>query len=911
MSRTSLRPLPCLPNPTVSSPTASSPSGRFIARPSTGLLTGLSLAATLLLVAPRGLASQDGAPAAPAASAPAPQAAGPAPAPQAAAPAPSAEARAIVQERLSRSFAQRARNLLQRDQIYLGMLESSEALLRTATELAPDNPHIWRIALDLATTMEDGDPKAVALASQALRRLNELDPGNEVIRLRRILDNISTRQTAEERLAIYDRLLAPDSIARFGRPVAARLAFDAAVLRRRTGDIAGFERELLHAVDLDSAFPEATEMAAGYFRMRAPSPADDAEAMRVALIANPIRTPAALGLAQLCLEQGAYRAAANILDVEAEVLSMQRPDPVFDGVLTDLAVALWGADRIDDAFRLLAKRQRMLDASLMEELDRSGAILSVEERAQVKMPVAPQLAATFAALSSARAIADAKVAIENCAFAYDTQIQSLERTVNSPERTEAEKSRAAEEAASVRLQAAVVQLWLGGDVAKAAAWVDEASLRMPLSDDARARFDGWILLRKGEPEKARALLEPIAPRDLSARLGLGVLLEESGDRKGAARIYLEIARATPQTAMGVWCRDKLHALLGSKVPVIENAESVESAAALPKPFLELMREGARRMLLRITPMQKDLRPWDPLLFEIELTNLSEWPLAIATEGPLADTMTITAAVNVPGKMPGTPPFAIVAIDRQLVVGPKQTMKIPVDVSLTDASLTLRDDPIAGAFLSVHGILNWRTTERGLEPGPLGVEVASNPAHVGGARLTADWVRARLAELADVTKVPDPETIALLAHAHRRTVREGATADPAIREALAGSGPALADAARRLWPEARAWLAFAAPHAPVVERAETASVAALAAQEAEVAALKAPVPELEPLMAALSEDESFLPRLAWICVRALRPDDPVLEAALKSSDERLASFAKVYRSSLLDVQDERRRELNLQ
>ena len=65
------------------------------------------------------------------------------------------------------------------------------------------------------------------------------------------------------------------------------------------------------------------------------------------------------------------------------------------------------------------------------------------------------------------------------------------------------------------------------------------------------------------------------------------------------------------------------------------------------------------------------------------------------------------------------------------------------------------------------------------------------------------------------------------------------------------------------------------------------------------------------LAALREDESFLPRLAWICVRALRPDDPVLEAALKSSDERLASFAKVYRSSLLDVQDERRRELNLQ
>ena len=898
MSRTPIRPLPCL-----STPNAMPPRGRFIARPSSGLLAGLSLAATLLAFAPLGIAAQDAAPAAPVAVAPADPAAQP--------PAPSAEVRAVVQERLSRSFAQRARSLLQRDQIYLGMLESSELLLRTATDLSPDNPQIWRIALDLATTMEDGDPTAVALASEALRRLNELDPSNEVIRLRRILDTISARQTAEERLAIYDRLLTPESIARIGQPVAARLAFDAAVLRRRTGDIAGFERELLHAVDLDPSFPEATELAAGYFRMRAPSPVEDAEAMRVALIANPIRTPAALGLAALCLERGAYRAASDILDVEAEVLATPRPDPVFDGVLTDLTVALWGAERIDAAFRLLSKRQRMLDESLTEELDRTGAILSVEEREQIKMPVAPQLAATFAALLNARNLPEAKVAIDNCAFSYDTQIQSLERLVNTPDRPELDKERLMQEATSARLQGALVLLWLGGDVVKAAAWVDEASVRMPLSDDARARFEGWILLRKGERDKARAALEPIASRDLGARLGLAVLLEESGDRRGAARNYLEIARATPNTAMGVWCRDKLHAMLGKKVEVIEGAEAVEAAAALPKPFLELMREGSRRMLLRIAPMQKEVRPWDPLMFELELTNLSEWPLAISAEGPLADTMTISAAVNVPGKMPGVPPFAIVAIDRQLVVGPKQTMKVPVDVSLTDASVTLRDDPIAGAFLSVHGILNWRTTERGLEPGPLGVEVSSSPLHVSGARLTADWIRERLAELADTTKAPDPEAIALIAHAHRRTAREGERADPAIRDALAGTGPALADAARRLWPEARAWLAFAAPHAPVIDRAETDSAGAVAAKEAELAALRAPVPELEPLMAVLSGDEDFLPRLAWICVRALRPEDSVLEATLGSPDERLAGFAKVYRSALLDVQDERRRELNLQ
>ena len=883
---------------------------RFIAGPQRRSAGSASLATCLLLGAAASATALGAATAATAQAEPA-SAGSPSGTVAPPAPEPSAEARAVVKERLSRAFAQRARNLLQTDRVFLGMLDSAESLLELSTELAPDNPYIWRVALDLATTMEDGDPTAVALSREALRRINELDPGNEMIRLRRILDAISDRQTAEERLAIYDQLLAPESVARIGNAVAARLAFDAAVLRRRTGDIEGFERELLHAIDLDSAFPEATELAAGYFRMRAPSAVEDARAMRLALIANPIRTPAALGLARLCLEKGAYRAAAEILDVEADILATPRPDPVFDGVLTDLVVALWGADRLDDAFGVLSKRQRMLDAALFEELGRSGTLLSVEERRKISMPVAPQLAATFAALSNARAVGDAKIAIENCAFSYETQLQSLERILKDPARPDVDVARIQAEASASRLQGALVQLWLGGDIAKAAVWIDEAAAASPLSDDARARFEGWILFRKGEKDKAKEIFERIAARDLPAKLGLGMVLEDAGDRRGAARIYLDIVRATPNTAMGVWCRDKLRGILGQRVEAVESAAAIESAAALPAEFLELMRDGSRKVLLRITPRKLEVRPWDPLLFDIELTNLSEWPLAISPEGPLADTMTITAAVNVPGKMPGIPPFAIVSIDRQLVIASKQTLRIPFDASLTDASITLRDDPIVGAFLSLHGILNWRTTAEGLEPGPLGIEVESQPIHVGGARLTAEWIRQRLDELRDAARVPEPETIAMLAHAHRRTVREGAAADPAIREALAGSGALLAEAARRLWPEARAWLAFAAPHAPAVEQAGAGGAGANAAVDAQTALLTAPVPELEPLMQVLREDEGYLPRLAWISVRALRPEDPVLEATLKSPDERLAGFARTLQSWLLDVQAERRRELNLQ
>ena len=304
--------------------------------------------------------------------------AAPAPAPT---PTPSAAQVALYRERLSRSFAQRARNLLQGSQIYLGMLECSKELLELSTELAPENPFIWRVALDLATTMEDGDPAAAELASTALRRLNQLDPSNELVRLRVLLDAIEKRQTAEARIEAYRSLLEPDAIARIGDVVASRIAFDHAVLLRRTGDIEGFERELLRAIDLDPAFPDAIELAAGYFRMRAPTRAIEAQALRMAVIANPLRTPAALGLASLCLESGAYSVAADILKIEARVLDMPRPDPVLDAVLTDLCVALWGAGRTAEAFEEIALRQQALDQSLLDELDRQNAVLSPAERA--------------------------------------------------------------------------------------------------------------------------------------------------------------------------------------------------------------------------------------------------------------------------------------------------------------------------------------------------------------------------------------------------------------------------------------------------------------------------------------------------------------------------------------------------
>ncbi len=837
----------------------------------------------------------------------------------------------MVRDRLARSLAARARVVLQREVIFLGVLRNSQALMKSALELAPDNPFIWRLAIDLAAMLEDGDAGADTWLSDGLAKLSKLEPDDEVLRLRRVMDAIDERQTAEARVEASKAMLTPAAIAQLGRRVAARVAFDLAALSRRTGDGQAFEKYLLFALELDPYFPEATETAAGYFRMNAPTVVDEVHAMRDAALANPSRSTVALGLAELCLQQGAYRAAASILDIAYRMQQTRGPDENVDALLSDFIIALWGTGRIDNAFSHAKQRTEQLDSALLQEIEKQGMATSAAERATVHLPPTPTLATTIAALSTAVDVKPSPIVVANAAFAFDTMIAQVKKRNAAPQL-----------AASLALDSAFVQLWLGWSVAKsmdamakqdAEKPADESATKLaatkqtdnsvekaqsliaaavayePLTDETRARFDGWIALRTRDAAKAKAILAPIAANDLASKLGLALACDELGETKEAARLLLEIARATPSTAVGLWSRSRLYQLIGATPVILPQAEEVETAAELPRGFLKLMNDGSASMLLRVTPREIEARPWDALIFDIELTNRSAWPLSIGPDGPIKDSTTITASLNVPGEMPRPPQIVLVSIDQKFVIDPGETLKIPVDISVTDASAALREDALSGAFISLHSIINWRTTSVGFEPSPYGIEVESPVVHVSGERLTREWVERVLTQLRDLNQVPNPENIALIASA---IVRKAAF--PALVPADAGAlldeaGPLLADAAKRLWPEARAWLIFACPKGKRIDATPDSKdlLDMVAAGGGETAAT---VPELEALDAVLREDESPLVRISWIAVRARRPEDLVLVQSLSSTDALTRGFAEDCKQWMIEARDERAKQLNL-
>jgi hypothetical protein len=817
--------------------------------------------------------------------------------------------RAVVEERLSRALAARARIVLQREVVFLGILRNSKDLMREAVDRAPDNPFILRLAIDLASVLEEGDADSAAWLSEGLARLSRMEPDDEVLRLRRLLDAIERRQTAEARIEASRSLLTPEAIDRIGNRVAARIAFDLAMLLRRTGDNKGFEEHVLLALDLDPFFPEAAEIAAGYFRMSAPSVIDEVRALRGAMLANPMQESIALGLAELCMKHGAYQVAVSILEIEVRLHEARGVDADYDAMLTDLCLALWGAGRPDVAFILSSQRQSQLDRVLHQEIERQGMTMTLEERAKAHLPASPQFATAIAAMAVAESPKTAEVAVGNAAFAFEAQIDQLGKRKDPAKSTPAEDAAAKELVAELALESAMVQLWLGGKLDKAQAMLSRAAEFGPLSEGARARFDGWIALRQKDAAKAKTLLAPLAAGDLAAKLGLALAHEELAEKKDAARLLLEVARATPETAMGLWARARLWSLVGGKPVIMPDAAAIEEAAELPAGFAKVMRDGGNSMLLRVIPRQNEATAWDQLIFDIELINRSAWPLAVGPDGPIKDTSTVSASIHVPGEMPFPPQIVLVPIDRQFLIPPGETLRIPVDLSVTDASASLREDALSGAFVSLHAIINWRTTLTGFEPTQLGVEVESSVVHVSGERITREWVERALAQLRDRTQVPDPEYIALLSGALvRRTASPGLVPEDAAK-ALEGAGAVLADAALRLWPEARAWLIFACPKGKRVEEGKQAQdlLEVVAAGGVETAAA---VPELEALDAVLRGDETPVVRKSWIAVRARRPEDPVIAASLESAHGDVRTFAADCKQWMIEARDERAKQLNL-
>lgn len=617
-------------------------------------------------------------------------------------------------------------------------LDTAMRLTRAGLKHAPDDPDGWRLLLGLATLGEDRETQR-----EAVDQIARLNPEDRAIRVRKLVMALDSAQTAATRAALYERLLAPDQRQRVGEPESSRLAYEYALLQRRRGDEEGFARWLAESVAIDPSNRAAAALATGYFRMKVDDPFAEAELLVTLLLADPTDVSSMATLARLLLEHGAYRGAARFYSMANNAQLVMHTLPT-SGLVSDLAIAHWGAGQPESAVRAIRSYQFHMSELLRNQARRANPDLKPSQLSRLRYKLDGPLAAVQCVLMSAEGHRDGELAVTYLQASFDEAMKAFDEIEGD----------ATAMRAQLRLNYALMLLWLDAPGAdQVPTLLSEAEAHLPLNDAARARFDGWMALRADRIDEAILLLTPFAETDGACGLGLAEALLAKGLEQEAARALLSVARIEPGTLIGAAAATRLHTLLDRRVPLTPLARRLEElVASIPGSVDRYPERPSLAVSVSVEAAQRTYEALEPIIVNVTLRNTSPFRLAIDRDGPIRPHVMLR--VEVAGLRRVAPPRPVVIdIDRRLALDPGETMTIPVDLRRTPAGRVFNELILGGTMAQVTVMTNVQPTiGGGFEPGLLGVESDTGTFRVNGVRLSPEWIREAIASLA--TESPD-------------------------------------------------------------------------------------------------------------------------------------------------------------
>jgi hypothetical protein len=710
-------------------------------------------------------------------------------------------AEAAIAARLADGWTREGFLVLEPADVVPADLACGLAMFRAAAELKPDDPAMWRHLVQAAQLAGPIMPDAEDLGRTALATLAKLAPDDQVVRLQRIVDAVEQRNTAEDRIAAFRAFLAPDVVKSIGAPVAARLAFDVALLESRRGNMDAFAQDVALALSLSPAFPAAAQAAAGFFAERSDDPIGQAELLVTAAMADPGDERTLQRLGNLLLQYGAYGSAARVYRMAGDAASAaERSQNVQDVIATDAALALWMSGRPADAIELMRRRSQRRAAAFLESVMQQNPTLTRTEAAAIP-PMVPAVAASME-IALLRALGDDASAT----VGHD---RLLKGTVTSARLSLEQEPPMTTVAAESLLEAANALALLGGTEEQVRSLVTAADKVQPLTEQAKARFEAWILLNSGQPAKALELFAANASGDAVTAYGTAMAETAAGDRQKGMRALLELARNARSVLPGALAAEEVRRATGVAVPAEDVAARLDAVVAGIPPSVDSMLAGSDRALgLIIEPVAVRSGPFDPVLVDVRVQNRTSIPMAIDAQGPIERTVAVVPRISTTGAS-NVIRFAplVVPIDRVLELGGGQAVTVRVNLMWFAAGRRLVVSPLDGAQVGLRGSLNFLAMPGSVRHGSLGTDAICEMIRVDGVPRTPEWLAESIAMVGGAFSEDAVVRTALLLH-----VSESAEFSETDRAQARDA----AVAAFVRWPApARAWIALVAPAFEVV------------------------------------------------------------------------------------------------
>ncbi len=746
--------------------------------------------------------------------------------------------------------------------------QAAASILELASEFRPEDPILLRYLVEAYRAAGD-EPSLI----DATKRLYDADPGDEVAQLRLISWSISRRQTVEERLAAYAEWLDGRG-AEFlkDRPaVASRLALDAALLYRETGDDRAFLGRLAQAARLDSSNKEAAALAAAVFSQRSDDPVARLELAINLLLADPVDPNLHLSIAQQLAAFGVFDQSRRFYNNADRLYRLSGANADTPAMISALVALDWyavGPRAILQAYETQIRTRRAAAERRLEQLLELGQPTQNELQPEdVRLDIERERFRLYAAV----AVGDRIAAERSIADLDATTKPVLERLSDMLQATGDDDQQQRVAIVTQGLQYGVATI-----IARLIANVDTRGAQASID----VLVNAWGDALGGQSELLYALsryrngnsleqslleLEPLASQTAIGAYFYALALADAGRDEEALEHFQRAADAAPLVAIGVLAQAKAQELRGGPAPQPVDADGMRAAAEAIPQWIDAVTGGPRNYMRLAARVKEPITPaTGETVLDIEVRNLLPTPLAVGGDRPIGSRMAISPRFDVASHQ----------------------LRGRVDPEVVDAHRKLRLESGQASTISV-----WP------DAGMMGLLAETKAGHRVQARFNVlqsfiinngPFQRGPLslnAESQLVTKTPLPETIIpaddLIRYVQTSDEDDLLTFLPVCRAALADVdypiGQLSAAESQRL---ARAL----ADRYPRLSRRLRAAVLAV------IPPLSVR-PELEALdRVVVGDDDPALRRFALL-TRAVNADLPELAAAEASDDPDLARFAQ--------------------
>jgi tetratricopeptide (TPR) repeat protein len=625
--------------------------------------------------------------------------------------AQAADAEAKANAALAERIAHLAQLSLRGRPITPETLRQTAAMLEAAMRLAPGELRHARLAAEAALQMRDSET-----AINAFKAIKRIDPDDQVAHIRLMDLYVSRMETADQRLDYLSRLIGSEGIHSEVRSHAAYLSALTQLERDRRGDA---DRLLDEALKLFPLSPDALQKKWELSAEDMP-PDKRVELLMAMLMSNPAQPGimADLGgiLGDLGLAEQSLRWYAMAMELGRAVGRGIEGDDV-TRYLSQLVITDQSTMAEQVLTRLLESNPGNVDAAFLGMLiqRRSGN----PEKLQKALDDARNALATLA---------------QNLHQRISPAAETTSATQEAPALDLAADVKALLELKDPELTAVYASLL--GDLA----WVncyftqkpDEAQnyvallqQLVPADSTLLARLEGWQLLASNRVDEAKVKLSAVADRDPIAALGMILIREKDPAEKQRVRDDArKLFEQNPSGLMGAiivdTLRDRIEA--GKGLPVPPSSEAVrDMVEKFPTAWLEFIAKPNSFYSLKAEPLKVAHGFAEPVLAQVTIKNIGEFPITIAQDGALRPDLWFDLQLRGLVQQ-GIQGVTFDRLGQVLVLQPGKTVSQVLRVDQGQVSSLLNSNPSVSIPLYFSVFTNPITLPTGISPGPGGQRV---------------------------------------------------------------------------------------------------------------------------------------------------------------------------------------------